>query len=426
MGYTTRVMTPLDDREPDPVRVAVLLAGGEARRLGADKRGLRIGGATLLQRNLALLQGLFPRVAVSLREGQDLGGATGSGPAPEVLTDTWSGSPLGAIATALDHFGEAVFVLACDLALADRDAIAEVLDGFHGVDLALPIVGDKLEPLHAVYGPACLAPMRRLLERDRHRILDIAPDIRVAAIPFASARPFFNINHPEDYELALRAEVERLTRDRAGAGRRDEAPQAAASSAADAAAGEPVEEGDVVAAAAPPDTASSPAVQPPLVAIVGKSDSGKTTFIEKLLPELAALGLRVGTVKHDVHGFEIDTPGKDSWRHARAGACATMVAGPDRVAFIERSAEPQPLVALARRFFGRVDLVVAEGFKREAPHRIEVFRRDAGHSEPLCDPGESLALVTDAPLAHPKRFALDDAAAVARMIAAQLDELRHY
>jgi molybdopterin-guanine dinucleotide biosynthesis protein B len=418
-------MTPLDDREPEPVRVAVLLAGGEARRLGADKPSLRIGGATLLQRNLALLGGLFPRVAVSLREGQDLGGATGPGPAPEVLSDIWSGSPLGAIATALDHFGEPVFVLACDLALADRDAIAEVLDGFHGVDLALPIVGDKLEPLHAVYGPACLAPMRRLLERDRHRILDIAPDIRVAAIPFPSARPFFNINHPEDYELALRAEVERLIVDGPGVELRD-GTSAAAPGAARQATRTPGAQGDAATSAAPAGAASPPAAQPPLVAIVGKSDSGKTTFIEKLLPELTALGLRVGTVKHDVHGFEIDTPGKDSWRHARAGASATMVAGPDRVAFIERSAEPQPLVALARRFFDRVDLVVAEGFKRQAPHRIEVFRRDAGHSEPLCGPGESLALVTDAEIAHPRRFALDDAAAVARLIAARLDELRRY
>ena len=60
--------------------------------------------------------------------------------------------------------------------------------------------------------------------------------------------------------------------------------------------------------------------QPALVAIVGKSDSGKTTLIEKVVPQLVKLGLRVGTVKHDAHSFEIDHPGKDSWRHGQAGA----------------------------------------------------------------------------------------------------------
>ena len=423
-------MTPPDEREPDPVAIAVLLAGGEARRLGADKRGLRIGGATLLESNLSLLQGLFPRVAVSLREGQELGTrprgeADGPGAGdPEIVVDAWSGSPLGAIASALDRFGEPVFVLACDLALADRAAILTVLDGFHGVDLALPIVGDKLEPLHAVYGPACLPPMRRLLERGRHKILDIAPDIRVATIPFPTARPFFNINHPEDYERALRSEVERLILAEA------RAAQAAPDTSTSPATGPVGDAGSAGPLLAETDTRSSrdtPA-QPPLVAIVGKSDSGKTTFVEKLIPELVALGYTVGTIKHDVHGFavEMDTPGKDSWRHARAGAKATLIAGPERIGFVERFDAPPPLAVLARRFYANVDIVVAEGFKREAPHRIEVFRRDAGHNAPLCEPDESLALVTDAELTHPHRFGLDDAAGIARLIVTRLDELRRY
>ena len=64
----------------------------------------------------------------------------------------------------------------------------------------------------------------------------------------------------------------------------------------------------------------APGAAPALVAVVGKSDSGKTTLIEKLVPELIRLGLRVGTIKHDAHSFEIDHPGKDSWRHGQSGA----------------------------------------------------------------------------------------------------------
>jgi molybdopterin-guanine dinucleotide biosynthesis protein B len=166
--------------------------------------------------------------------------------------------------------------------------------------------------------------------------------------------------------------------------------------------------------------------QPALVAIVGKSDSGKTTLIESLLPELRRLGLRVGTVKHDVHGFEIDTPGKDSWRHGRAGAEVYMIAGPDKLACVRALSRELPLAEIARRYFADVDLVVAEGYKREAPHRIEIFRRDAGHAEPLCGPGESIALVTDAAIEHLHRFALEDARALAAFIQARLARLRHY
>jgi len=173
-------------------------------------------------------------------------------------------------------------------------------------------------------------------------------------------------------------------------------------------------------------TSSGAAAQPALVAIVGKSDSGKTTLIEKVVPELVKLGLRVGTVKHDAHSFEIDHPGKDSWRHGQAGAEAYVIASPRRLAFITRLDGEMPLAEIARRFFAGFDLVVAEGYKRTAPHRVELFRAGAGHAEPLCAPGETIALVTDTPLEHEHRFGLEDAAGLARLLAARLDSLRQY
>lgn len=162
------------------------------------------------------------------------------------------------------------------------------------------------------------------------------------------------------------------------------------------------------------------------MAIVGKSDSGKTTLIEKVVPELVELGLRVGTVKHDAHSFEIDHPGKDSWRHGQAGAEAYVVASPERLAFISRLDGELELADIARRFFAGFDLVVAEGYKRTAPFRVELFRVGAGHAEPLCGPGEAIALVTDAELAHEHRFGLDDGAGLAAFLAGRLDALRDY
>ena len=168
------------------------------------------------------------------------------------------------------------------------------------------------------------------------------------------------------------------------------------------------------------------APQPALVAIVGKSDSGKTTLIEKLVPELVKLGLRVGTVKHDAHSFEIDHPGKDSWRHGQAGARAYAIASPERLAFITKLDGELPLAVIVRTYFTGFDLVVAEGYKNTAPYRVELFRVGAGHSEPLCGPGEAIALVTDAELTHEHLFRLEDGAGLAAFLAARLDALRAY
>jgi len=165
---------------------------------------------------------------------------------------------------------------------------------------------------------------------------------------------------------------------------------------------------------------------PALVAIVGKRDSGKTTLIEKLLPQLIKLGLRVGTVKHDAHSFEIDHEGKDSWRHSQAGALAYVISSSERLAYVAKLDGEVPLADIARRFFGDFDLVVAEGYKRSAPHLVEIFRVGAGHDAPLCAPGEPMALVTDAPLEHEHLFGLDDVTGLAHFVASRLDTLRRY
>ena len=100
----------------------------------------------------------------------------------------------------------------------------------------------------------------------------------------------------------------------------------------------------------------------------------------EVVPELVKLGLRVGTVKHDAHSFEIDHPGKDSWRHGQAGAHAYVIASPERLAYIAKLDGEMPLADIVRRYFAGFDLVVAEGYKHTAPHRVEIFRAGAGHT----------------------------------------------
>lgn len=130
----------------------------------------------------------------------------------------------------------------------------------------------------------------------------------------------------------------------------------------------------------------------PIVSIVGKSDSGKTTLIEKIVPELSRRGYRVTTVKHDLHGFEIDKEGKDSWRHKRAGAQAVVISSPRKVALIRDVDKDMSLEELGDSFGEDADLILSEGFKKDVQPKIEVFREEK-HEELLCTKEDNLIAI---------------------------------
>ncbi len=155
----------------------------------------------------------------------------------------------------------------------------------------------------------------------------------------------------------------------------------------------------------------------PVVSVVGKGDSGKTTLLEKLIRELSSRGLRVATVKHHVHDFDIDVPGKDSWRHAKAGATVTMISSPGKLGVVRTVDRERTLPELVEAA-GDVDILLTEGFKRTGEVRIEVLRR-ARSEEPVCAAEELWAIVTDSSEAAPAGvpvFALDDARGLADAI----------
>lgn len=163
---------------------------------------------------------------------------------------------------------------------------------------------------------------------------------------------------------------------------------------------------------------------PPIICIVGKKKSGKTTFMEKLLPEIKKLGISVGTIKHDAHSFEMDVEGKDSWRHRKAGSETVVVSSPDRVALIKEVGREMRLGELADQFFRDRQLILAEGYFRSDYHKIEVHRSDA-HERPLCETGNEsekklIAMVTDVGVNTTRpTFGLDEAKQVAALIARQ-------
>jgi molybdopterin-guanine dinucleotide biosynthesis adapter protein len=113
--------------------------------------------------------------------------------------------------------------------------------------------------------------------------------------------------------------------------------------------------------------------------LAGWSGSGKTTLITALIPELVARGLTVSTVKHAHHGFDVDRPGKDSWRHREAGACEVMVASERRWALMhELRAAPEPSLDRLIAQMSPVDLILVEGFKRHPHPKIEICRPALG------------------------------------------------
>ncbi len=143
-----------------------------------------------------------------------------------------------------------------------------------------------------------------------------------------------------------------------------------------------------------------------VLGIVGWSGSGKTTLLTALLPLLLGRGVTVSTVKHTHHGFDMDRPGKDTFRHREAGAMEVLVASGERWALLHEVAGPEPRLPELLARMQPVDLVLVEGFKTHPFAKLEVHRPALGkppiwHTEP-----EIVAVAADAPLASCDRTLL--------------------
>lgn len=137
------------------------------------------------------------------------------------------------------------------------------------------------------------------------------------------------------------------------------------------------------------------------ISFVAKSGTGKTTLLEKLIVELKSRGYRVGVIKHDAHRFEIDHPGKDSYRLTAAGADTMLISSPEKLAVVKRHAESPPIEELIATYFSDMDLILTEGFKKSGLPKIEVHRKE--RSATLLCRGEQhdpslLAVASDEPL----------------------------
>jgi len=163
-------------------------------------------------------------------------------------------------------------------------------------------------------------------------------------------------------------------------------------------------------------------MKPPVVSIVAKSGTGKTTLLEKLIAEMKRRGYKVGVVKHDAHRFDIDHEGKDSWRLTQAGADTTLISSPEKLAMVKKYTPDQEpgLAETVATYFQDVDLVLTEGFKKSKMPKIEVHRaersdrlicRDEEHDETLIAVASDSSLNVDVPL-----YDINDAAGLCDLI----------
>ena len=134
----------------------------------------------------------------------------------------------------------------------------------------------------------------------------------------------------------------------------------------------------------------------PIIAIVGKSQSGKTMLVEQLIRELKKRGYRIAALKHSHCGVEIDHPGKDSWKFTQAGSDAVCISSPDKLAFIKNLNCELKVEEITPILGSEFDLVLAEGFKKSKIRKIEVHRKELGDGL-ICSPEELSAIVTDSP-----------------------------
>ncbi len=162
-----------------------------------------------------------------------------------------------------------------------------------------------------------------------------------------------------------------------------------------------------------------------IIGFAGWSGAGKTTLIRQVIARLVEQGLRIATLKHAHHDFDIDHPGKDSWEHRKAGAAEVLVVSDTRWALMhELHGAPEPSLTELLAKLAPADLILIEGFKRSPHPKIEVFR--AANAKPPLHPGDDSIIAIAADIAFPEAgrpvLPLDDIVAITDFILAHASE----
>ena len=343
--------------------------------MGRDKAGLTVSGETFLERAVKNLKDA-EEILLSVRSTGDYPGCS----LKKVENCFPDAGPAAGIHAALKVCRcQVLFAVGCDMPCVDLE-FAEDLSQYLGeeIDAVIPKDRDgRLYVLGGLYHKRCAAAFEKALAGGERKVRNILKRLNVAYVPFDQIRngekKMQNINTPEEYCAAVL------------------------------------------------NAADQKQTEIPVISFVAYSGTGKTTFLEKLIPELKKRGLRVGVLKHDAHNFEIDREGKDSWRITQAGADVTALISSERAAIMEnRPADPEEIL----KKITNVDIILTEGYKTGSWPKIMLYRSALGKPMPL-DPGICLAVVSDAEVRGARRrFGLEDYKGVADLLEDQLKKKR--
>lgn len=411
------------DQRTKGVAVAIQ-CGGESRRMGGDKALLPFVGGTLLEWVRDQVTPLFRHVFVVARDA-----ARYAHVGLPVVTDALEarGSAVGVYTAIVASPEERVLCLACDMPFVTPDVLLDLAAGSAGYDVFVPRHDPYFQPLCAVYNRSASDAFLAFLRSGRRRIDSIYPELNTGYLEVGDGRygdpdeVFLNVNTPEDLESA-RLAVEAM----AGRGvpRVSRIPTVAGPTVVpDAGVGSrpSPHRFDGGPALAPRIRAFMERVPVPTVSFVGKKKSGKTTVLCGVIAELARRGRRVAVLKHDMHGFDVDIPGTDSYRLREAGAVVAGISSPDMYVLVHKPRSEPRLEALIERVGESVDLVITEGFKREDAPKVEISRRERSTTR-ICEEDELIGVASDQyfPELSVPQLSLDDHAGLADLVEARI------
>ena len=343
---------------------AVILCGGKSTRMAQDKAGLLIGKKTFLQQIEKNLKDA-DEILLSVKDRRDY---------PEIgarhIEDREADKgPLMGLCSVLEECSyDKVWVMSCDMPLVNWDT-AQELEHYltDGIDAVIPVdrTGKKYV-LCAWYRKSTLEILKEQLESGDLKVKHLLGRLRVCYVAVEGlsdgSHKFQNINTREEYQ-AFTGQSDSISN-------RESCGKSAWT-------------------AVRPDKELHTDI--PIVSFVAYSGTGKTTFLERLIPKLKARGLKIAIVKHDGHRFEIDHEGKDSDRFTKAGADVTGLISSEKAVLMEnRQTDPEEFL---KKIDG-VDLILTEGFKQGPWPKIMLHRKGTGKTMPLLAE-ECLAVISD-------------------------------
>ena len=361
-------------------KALVILCGGLSTRMGSDKAFLPFGRTPLLNYQTERFRPYFDKIYLSVPASAERPIDYTARCGCPVIEDTASRlGPIGGLYSCLQKAPEDVlFFHSVDAPFTDPALAAAITDAAAAdpQTYATTITDPQgsIQPTFAAYTKDCLPYIEQMIRQDTYKLRvlydSLGRDVHYRIYAhFHTPGQFFNMNDPQSYYFAL----QQLARRTPSAF----PPDFAAGSVAN-------------------DTQADPCA--PVLSFTAKSGTGKTTYLERLLPLLKEQGLRIAVVKHDAHGFEIDKPGKDSYRLSHAGADHMILTSTDQTAAVIRHpGQSQDFDSVLARI-KNVDLILSEGYKHGRQKKIHLLRK--GHNEtPVGNPANTIAFITDFPYA---------------------------